>query len=1344
MNTSIQNILLAMSGQAAGQDVPINGNGEDFAGLLAALMSSGHSAEVGAVVRTQENTPLSPIIPSVVTADLPSVTNETGAAGAADVELLASLTSPDTGVTVPAQLVVRNADGSTVTIPVTITLVESAPVTSGETAGTQLSRLLVTIAEPSREGEGTESQQEGTPVSEGSAAVSKSTVDTSPDDTSSAEIAALPVAIINWPVGIPVPVIAANEHTADDEIRIIPDAPIYSATDGQNETALSIDAPIPQSSANATVARQWPLSPMTSSEASETVPAEVAPADVVSTAADVSVPAPTSGNVEVKASIDVSTAAVRSDSGVESPQTAAEKPETMTFRVVRAVVQDSGDVRIVESNTADSEVEIPEAAPNAKVVFVLKGARSGAGIEIAPNRETGGNDALMSLLNKLADGNGEIEAVFVTAPDTIPEQQQSPEAPQTRMSVAGTPVTDYEVADYKVSDSPVSPLEKQDVTMAVQPEAGSSDNDKSPQVTSMKAGNYTPPADTAADVSRTRHDGNTVPLPANNGIEGKDAQVRTEPQRAEKAAVKSADTAVKQTISQNVSVNPAFEETSSAISGEKAEEMTAPSLRTDLSSRTTVTRGTADVPEDSLPNDTGKTFVAGRYIKTVSDISPKIATAGKSASPSARTSPSIIETSPAETDTQPAISDGENTPETDTTESPQIRKVSVSDTAVRQTISRSDATVRQAVVSGKEPDTSPDTTSSRVTGAERTTGHVSSSAAPARTASSPVANIESADDVPNGVVRTVSTTIDTTVQSDSPSTGEMTDVPDDAAPVMNTVRETTIRKSEMPEARPAAKAAVTASASEPVILDSQYWRNNVRIQSADQEANPKAGITPEVTRHSEAVSDIHTSEADPKINVKYEAVAETTDTIEPKGYESDAPQSTRSSRSQEIKSSTTLPVDAGKQNAASKPSDAGVPVTQTGSDTAAANFRTGTAQPTADAMKMPEVAVFKIPLDKTTPQNKAHYTSDGMTAGETLPPAEETSVESGDTILPDNRTASNTFKGSVSVQSGGMKTASAAPSQTSNSQTSERNAVFDKSAIKTADAVKHGGNQATTKDADPEMQMSDGKFAAYVASQAQPVKEISHRHHSHHASETASSTDSGDASPVVTVNSVSGTNTGASLGNGTANDTFGNANMFGASGTIARNESAPESSSDDTQTIFGIKQSTETSPEAVTMKNTQPAAQSSGNYDDISNRTVDTIVRNAVLMSKNGQSSAVIRLEPPSLGKVKLEIVTERSKVTGKITVETQEAKQIIENRMSELRQNLSQNGLTVESFDVQVGHNGSGDALAQRETFEQLRMISNMSRSSGLKVTNTETVAGTAGTPVRNIRHNGALDVWI
>jgi hypothetical protein len=140
---------------------------------------------------------------------------------------------------------------------------------------------------------------------------------------------------------------------------------------------------------------------------------------------------------------------------------------------------------------------------------------------------------------------------------------------------------------------------------------------------------------------------------------------------------------------------------------------------------------------------------------------------------------------------------------------------------------------------------------------------------------------------------------------------------------------------------------------------------------------------------------------------------------------------------------------------------------------------------------------------------------------------------------------------------------------------------------------------------------------------------------------------------------------------------------------------------------------------------------------------LNTIVRHAQLLIVNGQSSATITLEPPSLGKLRLEIVAENAKVAGKILVESKEVRDIIRNNLPELRQNLLQNGLQVESFDVQVGHNGGTDSWAQRENLESTAALFRAERTRFLEST------GDIAVPARNrsghaARSPGYLDVWM
>jgi hypothetical protein len=148
------------------------------------------------------------------------------------------------------------------------------------------------------------------------------------------------------------------------------------------------------------------------------------------------------------------------------------------------------------------------------------------------------------------------------------------------------------------------------------------------------------------------------------------------------------------------------------------------------------------------------------------------------------------------------------------------------------------------------------------------------------------------------------------------------------------------------------------------------------------------------------------------------------------------------------------------------------------------------------------------------------------------------------------------------------------------------------------------------------------------------------------------------------------------------------------------------------------------------------------NYREIGSGIINSVVQHARIMLQKNMSSATIHLEPPSLGKLKMSIVTEDSKVTGKIFVESREVQQIIQNNISDLRQNLAQNGLMVESFDVQLGHNGGTDGWGQRENLESTAayLRSDLKNStSALADSSTENAGRRYAT-----RSSGIIDIWM
>ncbi len=94
---------------------------------------------------------------------------------------------------------------------------------------------------------------------------------------------------------------------------------------------------------------------------------------------------------------------------------------------------------------------------------------------------------------------------------------------------------------------------------------------------------------------------------------------------------------------------------------------------------------------------------------------------------------------------------------------------------------------------------------------------------------------------------------------------------------------------------------------------------------------------------------------------------------------------------------------------------------------------------------------------------------------------------------------------------------------------------------------------------------------------------------------------------------------------------------------------------------------------------------------------MDQMVEKFSLRGAGGKNEVFIRLDPPSLGSVRMNISTQGDNVRATVITETHAVKQAIENNLSQLRDSISDQGLKVESFTVMVGGNpgqkGNGQA---------------------------------------------------
>jgi flagellar hook-length control protein FliK len=104
----------------------------------------------------------------------------------------------------------------------------------------------------------------------------------------------------------------------------------------------------------------------------------------------------------------------------------------------------------------------------------------------------------------------------------------------------------------------------------------------------------------------------------------------------------------------------------------------------------------------------------------------------------------------------------------------------------------------------------------------------------------------------------------------------------------------------------------------------------------------------------------------------------------------------------------------------------------------------------------------------------------------------------------------------------------------------------------------------------------------------------------------------------------------------------------------------------------------------------------------IESRVIDQIINRLSVRSNNSQSEVKIQLDPPSLGRVRMSIITSGDGVRTIIVAENQAVKQVIENSLSQLRDSMSSQGLKLDGFSVLVGGDSNPGFSQQQDNFAQ------------------------------------------
>ena len=116
-----------------------------------------------------------------------------------------------------------------------------------------------------------------------------------------------------------------------------------------------------------------------------------------------------------------------------------------------------------------------------------------------------------------------------------------------------------------------------------------------------------------------------------------------------------------------------------------------------------------------------------------------------------------------------------------------------------------------------------------------------------------------------------------------------------------------------------------------------------------------------------------------------------------------------------------------------------------------------------------------------------------------------------------------------------------------------------------------------------------------------------------------------------------------------------------------------------------------TSPAPLDLRGTENFTQPSALRDGITN-----VVR---FIRADGVQKARVIVDPPALGRISVELTSGTSGVEASIKVSSEQIRQLVQDQLSQLRMNLSQQGVQVAEFTVDVQQDNSGSQQQQGQS---------------------------------------------
>ncbi|MGL4394893.1 MAG: flagellar hook-length control protein FliK [Brevinema sp.] len=103
---------------------------------------------------------------------------------------------------------------------------------------------------------------------------------------------------------------------------------------------------------------------------------------------------------------------------------------------------------------------------------------------------------------------------------------------------------------------------------------------------------------------------------------------------------------------------------------------------------------------------------------------------------------------------------------------------------------------------------------------------------------------------------------------------------------------------------------------------------------------------------------------------------------------------------------------------------------------------------------------------------------------------------------------------------------------------------------------------------------------------------------------------------------------------------------------------------------------------------------------------MQSVSAKAAIIMHDGNNELRLKLTPPELGQMKLSFISEDGIMTGKVVVETSEAKMFFEQNIDNLRESLANEGVRLADVSVELGNQSDFQSQEQQETSSPFQAV--------------------------------------